>query len=79
MKLSAGSRALAVMVAFVAILAGPAVARAAAPQPYGTNDFGGFRNILPPGENGLVNTTLCGASARPTPSVATGSSAGDSW
>src|SRR5919108_5853139 len=25
-----------------------------APQPYGANDGGGFRNILPPGENGLV-------------------------
>ena len=24
-------------------------------QPYGTNDFGGFRNVLPPGTNGLVN------------------------
>jgi acyl-homoserine lactone acylase PvdQ len=28
-------------------------AGAAAPQPYGTNDAGGFRNVLPPGENGL--------------------------
>ena len=28
-------------------------AMAAAPQPYGTNDAGGFRNVLPPGENGL--------------------------
>ncbi|MGN6256373.1 MAG: penicillin acylase family protein [Solirubrobacterales bacterium] len=26
---------------------------AAAPQPYGTNDAGGFRNVLPPGSNGL--------------------------
>jgi acyl-homoserine lactone acylase PvdQ len=25
----------------------------AAPQPYGTNDAGGFRSVLPPGENGL--------------------------
>ena len=25
----------------------------AAPQPYGANDAGGFRNVLPPGENGL--------------------------
>src|SRR4051812_14550901 len=24
-------------------------------QPYGTNDAGGFRNVLPPGENGLDN------------------------
>jgi acyl-homoserine lactone acylase PvdQ len=30
-------------------------ARAAAPQPYGTNDAGGFRSVLPPGENGLDN------------------------
>ena len=35
-------------------LAVPA-ARAASPQPYGTNDAGGFRNVLPPGENGLDN------------------------
>jgi len=28
-------------------------AGAAVPQPYGTNDAGGFRNVLPPGENGL--------------------------
>ncbi len=26
-------------------------------QPYGTNDFGGFRNILPPGTNGLVDAS----------------------
>src|SRR5262249_26009998 len=25
------------------------------PQPYGANDGGGFRNILPPGENGFDN------------------------
>jgi hypothetical protein len=25
-------------------------------EPYGTNDFGGFHNILPPGTNGLVDT-----------------------
>jgi acyl-homoserine lactone acylase PvdQ len=30
-------------------------AQAAVPQPYGTNDAGGFRNVLPPGENGLDN------------------------
>ncbi len=24
-------------------------------RPYGTNDAGGFRNVLPPGENGLDN------------------------
>jgi acyl-homoserine lactone acylase PvdQ len=27
----------------------------AAPQPYGTNDAGGFRNVLPPGENGTAS------------------------
>src|ERR1700749_3567561 len=26
-------------------------------QPYGTNDYGGFRNILPPGANGFDNAT----------------------
>lgn len=31
------------------------LAHAALPQPYGTNDAGGFRNVLPPGENGLDN------------------------
>ena len=31
------------------------------PQPYGTNDFGGFRNILPPGQNGFDNLTQLGA------------------
>jgi acyl-homoserine lactone acylase PvdQ len=30
-------------------------------QPYGTNDYGGFRNILPAGENGLVNSAEFGA------------------
>jgi acyl-homoserine lactone acylase PvdQ len=38
------------LVAFA--LAVPSVAQAAS-QPYGTNDAGGFRNVLPPGENGL--------------------------
>jgi acyl-homoserine lactone acylase PvdQ len=27
----------------------------AAPQPYGTNDAGGFRNVLPPGSNGFAS------------------------
>jgi acyl-homoserine lactone acylase PvdQ len=34
-----------------ALLAGSAAADAV--QPYGTDDAGGFRNVLPPGENGL--------------------------
>jgi acyl-homoserine lactone acylase PvdQ len=29
----------------------------AAVEPYGANDAGGFRNVLPPGENGLDNLT----------------------
>lgn len=41
-----------VAVALCALL--PAIASGAA-QPYGTNDSGGFRNVLPPGENGLDN------------------------
>jgi Penicillin amidase len=32
-------------------------AAAVATQPYGTNDAGGFRNVLPAGENGLDNAT----------------------
>jgi acyl-homoserine lactone acylase PvdQ len=31
------------------------------PQPYGANDGGGFRNILPPGENGLDNAAQLAA------------------
>ena len=45
--------ALAVAILLGAFAAG---ARAASPvQPYGTNDAGGFRNVLPAGENGLDN------------------------
>jgi acyl-homoserine lactone acylase PvdQ len=29
-------------------------------QPYGTNDYGGFRDILPPGTNGLVDLAQLG-------------------
>jgi acyl-homoserine lactone acylase PvdQ len=36
----------------VVLMAVPGAASAAV-QPYGTNDAGGFRNVLPPGENGL--------------------------
>ncbi len=43
--------ALPVVAAFALVLASPAAA--APPAPYGTNDAGGFRNVLPPGENGL--------------------------
>jgi acyl-homoserine lactone acylase PvdQ len=41
------------VLALCGCLASPA--SAATPQPYGTNDSGGFRNVLPPGENGLDN------------------------
>ena len=44
---------------FACLMLGAAVfavgASANAVQPYGTNDAGGFRNVLPPGENGLDN------------------------
>jgi acyl-homoserine lactone acylase PvdQ len=45
-------RLLARSIALVLLLA-VAPAAQAATQPYGTNDAGGFRNVLPPGENGL--------------------------
>lgn len=41
-----------VVLALTALLA-PA-AGAATPAPYGSNDAGGFRNVLPPGENGTA-------------------------
>ena len=49
--------ALALLLAsLVALAALAADARAqAAVQPYATNDFGGFHNILPPGANGFDN------------------------
>jgi acyl-homoserine lactone acylase PvdQ len=43
----------------LAAFAFPGVAGAQV-QPYGTNDFGGFRNVLPPGTNGLVNAAQLG-------------------
>jgi acyl-homoserine lactone acylase PvdQ len=33
----------------------PAASAAPAPLPYGEHDAGGFRNILPPGQNGMAN------------------------
>ncbi|HEU4977640.1 MAG TPA: penicillin acylase family protein [Solirubrobacteraceae bacterium] len=44
---------LATLIAAAALLAPPAAQ--AAVQPYGTNDAGGFRNVLPPGEAGTDN------------------------
>jgi acyl-homoserine lactone acylase PvdQ len=38
----------------LAFTASSASASPPAADPYGTNDFGGFRNILPPGENGFT-------------------------
>lgn len=46
-------RLLANFLAVVLLLAVASLAQAA-PQPYGANDAGGFRNVLPPGENGLA-------------------------
>jgi acyl-homoserine lactone acylase PvdQ len=48
---------LAALIALGALLAGAfgAVPAGAQVQAYGTNDFGGFRNVLPPGTNGLDN------------------------
>jgi acyl-homoserine lactone acylase PvdQ len=51
-----GRRLLALAAIAVASAACAAGARAEVPvQPYGTNDAGGFRDVLPPGENGLDN------------------------
>jgi acyl-homoserine lactone acylase PvdQ len=36
-------------------VAASAVAGAATPEPYGTNDAGGFRNVLPAGQAGVAN------------------------
>src|SRR5476649_2426338 len=41
------------VVSIVVLALAGAPAALAQVQPYGTNDFGGFRNILPPGTNGL--------------------------
>jgi acyl-homoserine lactone acylase PvdQ len=54
-RLSMRHWGLAVVTAILCAAA-PAVATAEVPvQPYGTNDAGGFRNVLPAGENGLDN------------------------
>lgn len=50
------SRFILVLAALSALgLVGPAAAAAAEVQPYQANDFKGFRDVLPPGANGLVN------------------------
>src|SRR3954454_18615205 len=43
-----------------AVLLGLAVPASAAVQPYGTNDAGGFRNVLPPGQDGSDNAIELG-------------------
>jgi hypothetical protein len=43
-----------VLLVVASALAAPS-AHAAAPAPYGTNDAGGFRNVLPAGEAGVAN------------------------
>ena len=48
-----GTVVLALAAAALAVGAAPAAAQV---QPYGTNDFGGFRNVLPPGQG--RNATL---------------------
>ncbi len=61
MRKSCWTTAVAVLAALA--LAAPATAQVTlpggpsgpAPQPYGTSDFGGFRNVLPPGQNGFDN------------------------
>jgi acyl-homoserine lactone acylase PvdQ len=47
-------RPVALAVFLVVAALGQLPTAAAAPQPYGTNDAGGFRSVLPPGENGLA-------------------------
>jgi acyl-homoserine lactone acylase PvdQ len=47
------ARALTSFVVALIFAAALAPAASAAPSPFGTNDAGGFRNVLPPGENGL--------------------------
>jgi acyl-homoserine lactone acylase PvdQ len=56
-RLLGGSGALVAVLALA--LTGPAAE--AQVQGYGQNDYGGFRNILPPGENGLVDATQLAA------------------
>lgn len=52
-----GFRRSLIALAAVAVLLPAATAQGAPPaaQPYQANDAGGFRNVLPPGSNGLVN------------------------
>jgi len=54
-------RGRAATAAILGLLALPAAAHGApAPLPYGTNDSGGVRNLLPPGSRGLLNPVELG-------------------
>src|SRR4051794_591760 len=53
--------AAALTAALALPLAAPAAPAAAAVQPYSTNDAGGFRNVLPPGEAGTDNVAQLAA------------------
>jgi hypothetical protein len=52
MRRGKGTLAITAALACALLLAAPAAAQV---QPYGTNDYGGFRNILPPGQGQNVN------------------------
>ena len=51
---SCARSALSLLIALVALAIAAPMA-AGAPAPYGTDDAGGFRNVLPPGENGTAS------------------------
>src|SRR6187455_2718881 len=53
------SRSIAVALTALSLALLPAVASAQV-QPYQTNDYGGFRNVLPPGAKGSFNDTEFG-------------------
>jgi acyl-homoserine lactone acylase PvdQ len=59
LEISAARRIiLLTVVALAAVPAGlPALSHAAVREPYRSGDFGGFRNILPPGQNGFENSS----------------------
>jgi acyl-homoserine lactone acylase PvdQ len=50
-------RLLIALGAVLALIPAASAHAAPQPQPYQANDAGGFRNVLPPGSNGLVNAT----------------------
>ncbi|HEY8583349.1 MAG TPA: penicillin acylase family protein [Capillimicrobium sp.] len=54
MRFSGGGRALGLVLAAAAAMPASGIA-APTPQPYGHNDAGGFRDVLPPGTNGRTN------------------------